>query len=86
MEKPPARDDTVEIVSESRRRIAHLADSLRARYGITDAVGVRKEIDGEASSESSRIRMIQARVRSGYYDQADVLRIVADKMAEDFNS
>ena len=70
--------DTVEISSDARRRLAELADTARA--GLDTG---RPDV-AEASADDlrqERILLARMRMKSGYYNQSDVKKQIADVLA-----
>lgn len=71
--------DTVEISSDGRRRLAELADTARAGL---DAGG--SDVAESASTDDlrqERILLARMRMKSGYYNQSDVKKQIADVLA-----
>ncbi len=64
--------DRVEISDAARKRLAELADAARRELPAI-----------EHAEKLARLNDIRARIRSGYYDQPEVKRRIADRLADE---
>ncbi|MEA2031491.1 MAG: flagellar biosynthesis anti-sigma factor FlgM [candidate division Zixibacteria bacterium] len=77
--------DTVELSSDAREKMAQMADSARAKYGLgempTNDSSVKSE--NKAGLRMDKIKTAKERVKQGFYDQQHVRQEIADKMMDD---
>ncbi|MDR0926891.1 MAG: hypothetical protein LBO69_03890 [Ignavibacteria bacterium] len=58
-------------------------------YVSNDAAPIDHHIGGDTldlSNETMKMKTIQGRIKSGFYDKADVMKQVASKMLKDINT
>jgi hypothetical protein len=85
--------DRVEISENARAKLAELADQALAEqyepHDGTRAAPQRKAEDtrshSSASEHHSKLAEVRKRIRNGFYDQTDVQKEIADRLADDID-
>ena len=79
-EKPSKIVDRVEISEDARAKLGELADQeLRKEQSVS------RTADAEGLISADRMETIRRRIKSGYYDQAEVKAKIADKLIDDMD-
>jgi hypothetical protein len=86
-------NDRVEISENARAKLAELADqALTEQYEPHDGTraGPQREAEdtrshSSASARHSKLAEVRKRIRSGFYDQTDVKKEIADRLADDID-
>jgi hypothetical protein len=73
-------EDRVEISDEARIRLAEMADRELRR----EALGPQPAAT-EASDADDKLDIVRRRIQTGYYDQPDVKKNIADKLIDDMD-
>ena len=78
-----AAEDSVVISEKAREQLAQLAD--RALTEIDPAAKSERAEEFAAGGDlrHEKILLAKTRIRSGYYNQADVKRAIADRLADE---
>ena len=78
------QEDRLDLSSiRTRDKLASLADEMLMRYGIDSSYSSENanKVDG-TKERNDKIRLARARVKSGFYEQPDIMRKVAEKLAD----
>ncbi len=82
IEKREQTKDRVEVSQDAREKLAQMADESRRRLlSRTSEPDVPAQSNDFAGGE--RINRLRDRVQSGYYSRPDVMRRIADNLADD---
>ncbi len=83
------QEDRLDLSSvQTRDKLASLADEMLVRYGIdsSQTSEYTNEVDGAGAGEQNdKIRLARVRVKSGFYDQPDIMRKIAEKLADEIS-
>ena len=88
--------DRIEISENARHKLAELADravlqqmdssGTYSRSAGADTRGVDEQsTSGPAAERSTRLDEVRKRMAAGFYDRPDVVRKIAEKLADDLN-
>ncbi|RKX25651.1 MAG: hypothetical protein DRP47_09470 [Candidatus Zixiibacteriota bacterium] len=77
--------DTVELSSNAREKLAQLADSARARYGLGEMQrGNCLENEGSSSElRVEKIKLARERISQSFYNQKHIMQEIADKLTDE---